>query len=133
VRAVLDVNVLVSAALSRTGAPAELVARWLGGGFELVVSPALLEELGRALAYPKVSQRVTKTEADALVALLRERAILGDDPSDPPRRSSEAGDDYLLALAEGERAVLVTGDDHLLELEDELPISRPRAFLESLQ
>jgi len=55
VRAVLDPNVLVSALLSRSGAPAQIVARWLRGEFELVLSELLLAELGRALALdPKV-------------------------------------------------------------------------------
>jgi hypothetical protein len=40
VRAVLDPNVLIAALLSPTGAPAQLVGRWLGGEFELVVSDA---------------------------------------------------------------------------------------------
>jgi len=42
VRAVFDPNVLVSALLAPTGAPAELILRWLAGDFELVVSEQLL-------------------------------------------------------------------------------------------
>ena len=49
-RAVLDVNVLIAALLSPTGAPAQIVSRWLGGEFELIVSGNLLAELERALA-----------------------------------------------------------------------------------
>ena len=37
-RAILDVNVLVSAVLSPAGRSAALVLRWLGGEFELVTS-----------------------------------------------------------------------------------------------
>jgi predicted nucleic acid-binding protein len=51
VRAVLDhPNVLIAALLSPAGATAQLVGRWLGGEFELVVSDALLAEFERALA-----------------------------------------------------------------------------------
>jgi len=57
---------------------------------------------------------------------------LAPDPAAPERRSSDPGDGYLIALAESERAVLVSGDRHLLELADELPIRTARAFIEKL-
>jgi putative PIN family toxin of toxin-antitoxin system len=132
VRAVLDPNILIAALLSPTGAPAQLVGRWLGGEFELVVSDALLAELERALAYPKLRKHVTPDEAAELVALLRGGAVLALDPPNAARRSADPGDDYLLALAEAERALLVTGDQHLLALADQLPIQTARAFLERL-
>jgi putative PIN family toxin of toxin-antitoxin system len=132
VRAVLDPNVLIAALLSRSGAPAQIVSRWLAGEFELVVSEALLAELGRALAYPKIRERIAEDEASAFVGLLRQTARTAPDPEAPARRSTDPGDDYLLALAETERAVLVSGDRHLLALASELPILTPRAFLETL-
>jgi putative PIN family toxin of toxin-antitoxin system len=130
VRAVLDPSILIAALLSPTGAPAQLVGRWLAGEFELVVSEALLAELERALAYSKLRRRVSAEEAAELVGLLRDGAILAPDPANPPRRSSDPGDDYLLVLAEGERAVLVSGDQHLLALASEFPIHTARAFLD---
>jgi uncharacterized protein len=132
VRAVLDPNILISALLSPTGAPAQLLGRWLSGDFELVVSEQLLAELERALAYPKLRRMVTADEAGELVDLLRHSAIVAFDPPDPPPRSSDAGDDYLLALAETERALLVSGDQHLLALSNEFPILAARSFLERL-
>ena len=132
-RAVLDPNILIAALLSRTGPPAQIVSRWLAGEFELVVSESLLAELRRALAYPKVRARVSADEASEFVSLLAHAAILGSDPPTPARRSVDPGDDYLVALAEGERAVLVTGDRHLLDLARELPIETARAFLEILE
>jgi putative PIN family toxin of toxin-antitoxin system len=132
VRAVLDPNILIAALLSPTGAPARLVGRWLAGEFELIVSEPLLAELERALAYPKLRRRVSAEEAAELVGLLRDGAVHAPDPPHPPRRSPDPGDDYLLALAESERAVLVTGDQHLLALADEFPIHTARAFLDQL-
>jgi putative PIN family toxin of toxin-antitoxin system len=132
VRAVLDPNVLIASLLSRSGAPALIVSRWLAGEFELVVSEVLLAELGRALAYPKVRKRIAEDEALAFVELLRRTAPPTSDPEAPVRRSADPGDDYLLALAEAERALLVSGDQHLLALADELPIFTPRAFLDAL-
>ena len=131
-RAVLDPNVLIASLLSRSGAPAQIVSRWVAGEFELVVSEALLAELARALAYPKIHERVAEDEASAFVELLREAVRLAADPEAPAHRSADPGDDYLLALAHAERAVLVSGDQHLLALARELPVLTPRAFLETL-
>ena len=130
-RAVLDPNILIAALLSPSGVPAQIVSRWLAGEFELVVSGALLAELERALAYPKLRTRITEHEAAEFVALLRGGAIFAADPP-TARRSADPGDDYLLALAETESAVLVSGDQHLLALADELPIQTARAFLDTL-
>jgi len=132
VRAVLDPNILTAALLSASGASARLVGRWLAGAFELVVSEALLCELERALAYPKLRQRVSAEEAAEFVGLLRAGAVDAPDPPDPPRRSPDPGDDHLLALAERGRALLVTGDQHLLALAHEFPIHTARALLDQL-
>jgi hypothetical protein len=132
VRAVLDPNILIAALLSATGAPAQIITRWLGGEFELVVSELLLGELERALAYPRLRTRIPADEAAAFVSLLRLGTILAPDPEAAAHRSADPGDDYLLALAENERAVLVSGDRHLLELADDLPIRTARTFLDRL-
>lgn len=131
-RAVLDPNVLIAALRSPTGAPAQLVGRWLGGEFELVVSDALLAELERALAYPKLRRHVPSDDAAEFVALLRDGSTIATDPPDPIRRSADPGDDYLIALAEAERGLLVTGDQHLLALANQLPIQTARGFLDRL-
>jgi putative PIN family toxin of toxin-antitoxin system len=133
VRAVLDANILIAALLSSGGPPAQIVSRWLAGDFELVVSEALLAELARALAYPKVRARIPATPAHELVVLLRQSAVVAPDPAEPARRSADPGDDYLRALGARERAVLVSGDRHLRELADELPVRTARAFLETLE
>jgi uncharacterized protein len=71
VRAVLDPNVIISAFLSPGGAPAKTLRAWTDGLYDLIVSPLLLEELERALAYPKIRDRITESEAQALLAVLR--------------------------------------------------------------
>ena len=129
-RAILDPNVIISALLSRGGTPAKVLRAWLEGRFDLIVSPFLLEELARALAYPKLAERISTQESAALIDWLRREAILVDDPAEPPTsRSEDPGADYLLALAEAERAVLVSGDRHLLALTEQLPVLTVREFL----
>jgi putative PIN family toxin of toxin-antitoxin system len=134
VRAVLDANVLVSALISRTGAPARLVELWLAGEFELVVCDSLLAEVERALAYPKVRARIDPADADRFVVVLRELGEVVADPEErPPVGSPDAGDDYLLALAARERVPLVSGDEHLLSLRERAPVFSPRDFLAQLE
>lgn len=128
-RAVFDPNVLIAALISRTGAPAEVVARGLAGEFEIVVSDGLLTELGEALATPKLRKRVLPEEAGEFAALLVAHALSFAGLSPPPRRSADRDDDYLVALAEHARGVLVSGDRHLLDLAPELPVRTPRDFL----
>lgn len=133
-RAVLDVNVIISALLSRDGSPARIVRACLDGRLEVIVSPLLLAELERALAYPRIRRRISAEEAAAFVDLLARVATVVPDPDvQPPVRSPDPGDDYLLALAAAEDAHLVSGDEHLLSVGSHLPIHPPSAFIALLE
>ncbi len=133
-RAVLDPNVFISALLSAAGAPARAVRAFAEGRYELVVSPMLLEELERALAYPKLSARIDREDAVAVVRWLRSSTTIAEDPSEQPTvRSRDPGDNYLIALAGSQRTALVSGDRDLLSLGDELPVFSPSDFLALLE
>jgi putative PIN family toxin of toxin-antitoxin system len=133
VRAVLDPNVHIAALLSPAGPPAGALRAWQAGRFELIVSPLLLGELRRALAYPKLRRRIPEFRARAYVSAVERRASVTPDPGTPPRlQSADADDDYLIALAESRRAALVSGDADLLALAGRLPVFDPRGFLEWL-
>jgi len=133
-RAVLDPNVIVSALLTPQGSPGKILLLWLGGAFELVVSPKLLEELGRVLRYSKIRKRIAEEEADEAIDVLARWGSLTEDPASPPSiRTSDPKDDYLMALAESSASAIVSGDSHLLELDSGLPIYSPKAFLELIQ
>lgn len=133
-RAVLDANVLISAILSRRGAPAALLLAWQSGAFELIVSPLLLAELRRALAYPKLARLVPAADADAYLDwLARSARVASDPPGPPPIRSTDPNDDYLIVLAAAERAMLVSGDGALTSLADLIPVRTPAAFLAELE
>jgi putative PIN family toxin of toxin-antitoxin system len=133
VRAVVDVNVLISAVLSAHGPSAEILRRTRDGAFELIVSEALITELARALAYPKIRKRIPSEKADAFVAWVQGHGTHALDPDDPaPVQSPDPDDDYLLALAISQRAFLITGDQHVLGLRQDLPILTPAEFLARL-
>jgi putative PIN family toxin of toxin-antitoxin system len=130
VPAVLDTNILISAILSPRGTPARFLLAWQAGAFDLVVSPLLLAEVRRALAYQELARRVPRADADAFVDWLSRSAELADDPGGPPPvRSEDSGDDYLVALAAAERAFLVSGDAHLTALASRMPVRTPAEFL----
>jgi hypothetical protein len=133
-RAVLDPNVIISATLSPGGSPARAFRLWLEGGYELVCSPHLLDELSRALAYPKLTRFISSDEADELIGLLGRGALMDDDPTAPPGVSSpDPNDDYLIALAAKARSVLVSGDRDLLGLSGKIPVFSPDQFLDLVE
>ena len=132
-RAVVDPNVLISALLSPGGAPATLLVLWSEGALEIVINDPLLAELERALDYPKLRKRIAPEDAAMFVELLRIDAERGTALAEPPLRSTDPGDDYLVALAAGSGAALISGDGHLLSLRDGgLPIYTPAQALTML-
>ena len=133
-RAVLDPNVLVSAAISPAGPPRQILTAWTNERFELIVSPSVLDELADVLARPKFRRFISTATAVAFIDGLAADAIIVTDPPDPPSVSPDPDDDYLIALARAARAdYLVSGDRHLLDLTDpHPPVLTPRQFLDQL-
>lgn len=127
-------NVLMSALLSKRGSPAEIVRLWVNGRFELIVSLGLLAELERVMAYPKIRSKVSAAEAASFLDLLTAGATnLNDPPISQALRTSDPGDDYLMALAQAAKSLLVSGDKHLLDMADDLPVYSPRACLKEIE
>ncbi len=76
IRAVLDVNVLISAFIGGAdGPPRKLIYAWREGRFTLVVSPGLLNELATVLGRPKFARWSGNERAVLWIPLL-------DDPPD---------------------------------------------------
>ena len=99
VRAVVDVNVLISAILSRRGSSAEVL---------------------RGVRNSAYQHSLPLRVANAVPNCQRTLSV--------PVRCPDPDDDYLLAPAISSRAFLVTGDRHLLGLRDDLPILTPADF-----
>jgi hypothetical protein len=136
-RAVLDANVYVSAAIRAEGPPGLILERFLrDSAFEIVLSPAIIEETLRALAYPKVRKRI-RADIDAVVwfeaIVVLADLIAGDYGLDGV--SDDPDDDkYVAAAVEGRATFVVTGDPHLLEVKEHaaVRIVSPRQFLDAL-
>jgi uncharacterized protein len=134
VRAVLDPNVLVSAAISPAGPPRQILTAWINERFELIASPALLDELADVLARPKLQRFITTALAVAFIDGIATDATILTDPPEPPGVSPDPDDDYLIALARAADAdYIVSGDRDLLDLTDpHPPVLTPRQFLDVL-
>lgn len=133
-RAVLDPNVLISALISPTGAPREIVTAWTQGSFDLVASPLLLDELRNVLARPRFRRWVSAATVAEYVWGLTDAATIIDDPPLMPGLSPDPDDDYLIALARvAEADYLVSGDRHLTTINDPIPpVLTPREFRDRL-
>lgn len=129
-RVVLDPGVLVSALISPSGTPARLLEEARNGALELIVSPALLGELEEVLAREKFRRYVDLDTVRDYIGLLRRDAVVAEDPTEePPLHATDPDDDYLITLAFSQKAVLVSGDRHLLDLTGGAPILAPADLL----
>ena len=134
-RVVLDPGVLVSAVLSRSGAPARILDAWRDGEFDLIVSPFLLDELEDVLLRPQFAGYATTEQVRAYVDGLAVEGVGFEDPPDSPHVTRDRDDDYLFALAIAAGAdFLVSGDKHITSVSDPpSAVLTPRGFLDRLR
>ena len=135
-RVVLDANVYVSALIRPQGPPGQILTRFLENSFEIVLSPAIVEETVRAFAYPKVRKYIRAGVDPELWfedVILLAQFVAGD--YEVEGVSVDADDDkYLAAAAEGGATLIVTGDPDLLTVKEfqGIRIVTPRVFLDLL-
>jgi uncharacterized protein len=139
IRAVIDVNVLVSAIIGPLGYPRQVARAWEAAKFIVISSAGIIGNLEEKLSPPRIIRRYTVdtpstilwmqlllgSQAELVLVPLQERRVVTGDPED----------DYVLATARLARAeFLVTGDKGLLQLGsyEGVPIVSPRAFIELL-
>lgn len=133
-RAVLDANVYVSAIIRPEGPPGQIIERFLrDAAFEVVVSSAIVNEVLRAMAYPKVRKHIRghvdpELWFEDIVVLAQfvagEHEVRGvsKDPHD---------DKYIAAAVEGRAGFVVSGDPDLLAIKQHEGLSfvSPRTFV----
>jgi putative PIN family toxin of toxin-antitoxin system len=137
IRAVLDANVYVSAAVRPEGPPGPIIDRFLqGGAFEIVMSQAIVEEVHRALSYPKVRKYIRpgldpELWFENIVVL---SILVAADPEFNGASKDPDDDKFISAAIEGCAGFVVAGDSDLLDLKEYngIRIVSPRAFLEFL-
>jgi putative PIN family toxin of toxin-antitoxin system len=136
VRILLDTNIIISGFLSSEGPPGKLVQGWLDGTFELVTSPAQLEELRRALGYERLRDRINPDQAQYFLESVAVAAIVVTSVGEVTF-SADSDDNVILATAiAGHAALIVSGDKpgmlNLREVEG-IPIVTPREALDRLE
>ena len=130
-RAVVDTNVLVAAAIKPTGTCRQLLdaaveQRWLP-----VISPQLLDELEVVLRRPKFASKLTEETIRDFIASLASVSEVTADPPSPAPHTPDPDDDYLVALSlAADVDALVSGDQHLKGLTGfDILVQAPRDFL----
>ena len=113
-RIVPDPGVLIAALISKNGAPAELLRRWVRGEFQFVVSPLLLEEFIDVTQRAKFRTYFATSDALEFAELFR---VAGEEAIDSRTDAKVPTDDkdlYLVDLVVSSAAfAVVTGDVEL--------------------
>ncbi len=137
-RVVLDTNVLVSAALSKSGAPAQLVDAWQRREFLVISCETAILEVERVMQdlHSTGKYRITREQIEGMLQLLRLDALLVTEGSDAVEViPTDPADEVFLSIALiGEAKYIVSGDKHLLDLGEyrKIKIQTARQFLETL-
>ena len=114
IKAVLDANTLVSAALTNTTPPGQLLDACRAGQFELLISQHLLTEVSNTLRKPYFQARLTSDQIAQFQLLLTEEATVVPLSVEVRGVATHPEDDLVLATAvSGQADYLVTGDGPL--------------------
>jgi putative PIN family toxin of toxin-antitoxin system len=133
-KAVLDANVAVSAAINPAGTPGEILARWQHAAFTWVISAPLLDELADVFSRPGLRRFFTwrQQEIDDFFRNLLKGAEMVSPQTKITRITADPDDNRVLeAAVEAQADYIVSGDRHLLDLGDHdgIPIVTPADFL----
>lgn len=134
IRAVLDAKVYVSAAVRPEGPPGQIIERFLrGDAFEIVMSQAIVDEVLRALGYPKVRKHIRSGLDPELWfedIVVLSHLVAGEHEIAGASRDRD-DDKYIAAAIEGRASFLVAGDSDLdLKEYYGIRVVSPRAFLD---
>jgi putative PIN family toxin of toxin-antitoxin system len=132
--AVLDTNVVVSAAISPKGPPAEIIKAWRAQSFVWVTSLPLLRELDETLSSQRLRRYIAWSDDELQEFLSRARAaakIVSPGSTVEVIRVDPADNRVLEAAVASAADYVVTGDRHLLDLGSyhDIPIVTPARFV----
>lgn len=136
VRAVLDTNALISAALTPRGIAGRIIHHAQDNDFELVTSDPLLAELRGVIHRTKISGQIGVEQCESFVKLIEETAEMVSSHQKLQAVKADISDNRVLEAAlAGKADYIVTGDKkHLLSLKEfrGIKIASPRDFLNDL-
>lgn len=118
-RAVIDLNVYISATILPRGAPFDIIQVWRAGRISVVASTGMLTELEDKLRSPKLARyQLGEADIQAILTLTTSQADLVLVPQhEVDAATGDPEDDLALATARlGHAEYFVTGDRKLLQL-----------------
>ena len=130
--AVLDTNVVVSAAIQQLGPCGRIVDEAISGQIVIVTCPAVVAEYREVTNRPRLAKyRLPPDWLDFLVGQSFDRP----DPEPWPIQGPDPDDLVFLALAKASGAVLVTGNlaDYSVGIRGGVTVLSPKDYWESLQ
>jgi len=119
VKVVMDTNVIVSATVAKQGNEAKALDAWRDKKVELIISPEILEEMGRVLLYRHIRKQswMTEKEIKEFLFELANAATITPGLLKLNKVVKHAPDHkFLVAAVEGKADYIVSGDQHLREL-----------------
>ena len=130
--AVLDTNVVVSAAIQRLGASAQIVWEALDGRIQLVTCAAVIAEYREVVHRPRLAGKGLPPE---WLGFLVDQSLLLPDPPSWPLPGPDPDDLVFLALARSAGAVLVSGNlaDYPEAIRNGVSVLSPKDYWASLQ
>ena len=133
-KVVLDANIYVSSMVNTQGNPKRIVSAWQQGAIDVLISKAILDEIGRVLRYPRIVKRHKQDETaiERFLKLLENEAIIVE-PTEVLGvvKDDESDNRYLECAVKGKVQYVIRGDKHLLDIGEYrgIVILQPAAFV----
>ena len=133
-KAVLDINVLVSSLINKQNPPGRIRAAWRRGELLVVTSGVIIDKADEVLHRPHIIDvfPIDETDIRDLLNGLREHAILTPHTLNLRVIEQDPEDDsIIIAAVEGKADCIVSGDRHLTNLGayEHIPILSPAEFV----
>lgn len=130
-KVVLDTNVLISG-IFFGGLPRAVLDAWAEERFELLLSPLIFDEYVRTC--DRLSESRPGLEYQSILAsIIGYGELVADSPS-TDSITADPDDDKFMVCARGRGAIIVSGDQHLLEASgwEGVRVMKPHNFLDFL-
>ena len=136
-KVVLDANVYVSSMLNKQGNPKRVIDGWQRGTFDVLITSAILDEIGRVLRYPRIVKRHKQVEPaiQRFLKLLEDKAITVEPGEElGVVKDDESDNRYLECAVAGKAQFVISGDNHLLAIGEyrSIVILSPAAFVAAI-
>lgn len=134
-KVVLGSNIFISFLISHKPPISIILDLWRKDGLAVCYSVEILDELEKALTYPKIRKLISGPESESLINAVKTLGILVV-PSEIVEVCRDKEDNkYLEACLESGSNLLVSGDEDLLALKEfrGIKIINPREFISLIQ